>query len=199
MLIGCDKCNENTPITPVTPANTSELIPLAKGNYWKMEGLPDSNNVKKTSYLYCLRDTVISGLTWWIMSPDNISTTTGGPGTGTILYRNDNKGLNQIFFYTGSRTEDLTYKYPAIKGEKYDVNGSEVTIESTDNVVTFGSKQFSNVILYINKFSIFGFTSYSYTYICPGIGIVKIENYSETQSKPKTLVSYFELIEYKIN
>ncbi len=130
---------------------------------------------------------------------DNISTTTGGPGTGTILFRNDNKGLNQIFFYTGSRTEGLTYKYPAVKCEKYDVNGSEITIESTDNVVTVGNKQYSNVILYINKFSIFGFTTYSYIYICPGIGIIKNENYSETQSTPKTLISSSELKEYKIN
>jgi hypothetical protein len=195
MLLGCDKCNDNS-VSPVTPGNTSELIPLAKGNYWKFESSPDSNNNRKIEYLYAMKDTIISGLTWWIMSPDNNPTTTGA---SISLYRNDDKGLNQIFIYNGTKNESLTHKYPASKGDVYSVSGSDVNVESIDNVISIGNKQYSKVILYITKYDILGNKFYVYAYICPGIGILKMERYSDIQGSTRTLTSYYELIEYKIN
>lgn len=200
ILIGCSNVG-----LPAITDNTNSIWQLAKGNYWKMANISHISNKRDTTAMYCLRDTLFEGASWWVMSPDGISNSVDGV---TALYKNKEDGLHVTLFAGTLKVESLWFKYPTKIGDEYNVSfdykdTTKYLVESIDTVINIGNKQYKNVIKYTNirisgKYPYVS-TDYNYYYLCPGIGMIKTEIYSQLLGYDKKFYLESELYDYKLN
>ncbi|MCX6146517.1 MAG: hypothetical protein NTW25_04605 [Candidatus Kapabacteria bacterium] len=192
-------CTQNNSLIVDPPLNT-QLMPVAKGNYWKYESKDYLINDTTTYSNYCFKDTSIGGEAGWLISGYIDKPYINKNDTLTRNFAiNKNDGL-YIKQYYKSQVGILFFKYPATKGETYGdgITNLKINVISIDSNIKVKNISFKTMVY---NFSIGNPSDPTivYQYFAPNIGCVKIENYSLEANGMKKLLLLEDLYEYKIN
>jgi len=179
-------CNKST--DPVTPMQSSEIVPLKNTIFWQFSvyKYDASGNINYASITYRM---IISQ---------------GSSGSNTVYKIKDSSDYDcskTYFncynstggFYSTSSDKDnsyqLKYKYPGNIGDTYNYKGFKMTLTAIDVLLTVSSGSFK-----CNQYSGYNSqTGESFVYfVSPGTGEIKIE-----YIKNGTLSTVWELMKYK--
>lgn len=200
-LVFLQACGDAT----LTPDNTPKVImPLKAGNYWLfVSRIFDINQIDTTRW-ECLKDTTYNGKQSWLIKSLSINDTSWKTNKpyykGVGIMRFDSNGIWTIG-YASVFKDFLIFKYPVKLGDKYESFEETVEVMNVDTTMILYNKTYKNVVIYkASEPQINGSFNYFYKrYVCPGIGLIKLEQYLVgTQSFPQRLIAAEELFEYKI-
>ncbi len=168
--------NENELVDP--PIDTSQIIPLKVGNFWTYQytHYDTLGNIISVSSVTTrvISDTVINGKQAFLFN------------SGDVFW-NDDSGF---WIKSYQKSPILEYKYPANIGDYYN---NYITVICSDSLITSPR----------GNFKCYG---YSYdrgvNYVCPGIGVIKEENFQSKNIGVSDIDLYLfqksELIEYNL-
>lgn len=196
--VGCGKDKSCCPVEP-------SILPLMVGNQWlgvstNYDSTGTVENVDTLAYVI-VRDTAISGETWYVMTTD--ADTTDGPakvGSLQLMTRRDD-GIWVAAFGVPDFAPLLTYKFPAADGETFIRGSDSTTVQISAAEVTVPAGMY-DCYCYANS-TVWEMTGYSETelvtitdkvYLAPGIGYVKIEFFLQYDGRDEFLAQRWELL-----
>jgi hypothetical protein len=180
-------------------ANPSELsvtiIPLKSGNTWiRAQTYYDSmqtvlRTAAVTERIYA--DTLIGGERWYAITP-----------TFDFIVTNRTDGHYVSIRREGGSTysTELLWKYPAMPGETITTRTFSSTVVSTTDLITTAAGTFECYHYRSNYTNPAGdmVTGYSSSWLCPKIGIVKMEGYLKKPDGDDYLYYKEELTSYSL-
>lgn len=161
--------------------HNNEIFPLAIGNKWVYQKTLGYGF--DTTYTYqIMMDTILNNEKWY--------------GYGCTLMKNNESGLWGIICddTTANGNPYLFYKYPAVAGQEYEYSDILVKVISINEEVTVPAGKF---ICYHYRFPLYkeeNLEVYMDYYLSPGVGMVKIEEYTRSYGylscDSQVLISY---------
>jgi len=188
IVITCYSCSENS--TESNPNNIS-LIPFKLNNYWEYAHIiydSGGNIIISDSALYKVdKDTFFLNQRYF------------GYEDSRFYYTNKNDGLWMYELIGDSVKNGIYLKYPCNVGDSYVFifgRPLNVTVTSLNEKVTVEAGTFS-CIQY--RFRYTPTSPYSYTYVAPGVGIIKSDGFQESEDSSIYKSWEESLLEYQLN
>ena len=170
LILGCKK--DDSILQPTSFSNT--IFPLAVGNTWNFtqhsyDSTGTITSSESLSYVI-VRDTIINNSKWYML------------WGSLFLLANRDSGLYEYL----NAGQKLFYKYPANAQDSFYISATYgyLHVKSINISITVPAGTF-NCYAYESYIPIAGATEIDY--LCPGVGMIKIENY---QSAPNSRTQY---------
>jgi len=193
LLLVLSACSDDE--NPVNPPEIASVIsPLDIGNKWVYQRsnyeADGSVLIRDTITVFILGDTLIDNEQWFAWGVSEPAGEFFTNKTDGLWYRQKNVS-----------TPGLAAKYPAEDGDTFtERHGDTVLVVSTNRIVTVPGGTFS-CYEYMQPPSLSGGLTVRFRYLheyCPGVGLIRMEQFITPGSDPEYLRYSLELLSYSI-